>query len=1206
MTFGSAYGELPGGMTHDSKTFVGWFTKSSGGTQVTAETIVSTASDHILYAHYENVYSVNVTFKCGSTTIYPATSVNASPTSLAPTITAPEIFGYSFVNWTGSNATFGNDRSATTTVNATAATTVTANYNVVPTVYFKNNLGWDSVFVSFNCSFVAGKDNVPSNNGKPYYKMTQIGSTDIYYCEIPSTYTASDYASWAWNIAFDNKGFGDYKSTHTGSSTGFNSGEFTGRGDFDPKATLFIPYNGDKDARNGGTFYQTGCWMKYNSTESGYEVKMYKAVSGGTEDTLHVNLTAANAGGYEFSAKLNLKHPNYGYGFKLHKFNEKNTTDLWYTNTGKIEASTETLPWHFWAGTSITETSQRCELYTEALGDYTITVSFATGRPMVNVEYPTQVGDWRLAYNDLVAWSGTTHDASWYLYSRVIKAKANAVDTVSFYVSKATGANAHIELQKCTAINSSTGAETWTKQGSNLELSSITGTGIYNFKVTQNGSKEASAAVAGGYEGNFYIRTDVSDGGWTNYKNASNVMTYSEYAKDHSGFTHYFMRYVEKKGLNIKFCIANDYSPCLTEECIDDDYTGEYIATYGNVRFMWDHRTNKVSRAYISGSTLVSDRFLVLEGDAKMFDENDKALTTAGGGKISGLNDYEMKFSDDQNWIYEATVKAQPTARIKLTAKYNNKIQYFYGAEGARTDENTELLLGGSDEKTYKIRVVYDFKTNRLIKAFIPDGAIGTNLAIKADMMIIRDHQDDAQQVTFNGGSLSDVETVYGALMFNKYTVNGKERTGGHASTSDSRYKRDLFYISFPFDVKLSDAFGFGTYGKHWIIEYYDGKGRAANGFWADSDPNWKFVTPSERNAGYTMKAFEGYILALDLDEMTESSDVWANGVENVYVYFPSSAHVENIAATNRTIEIDQTDYECKINRATSDGDRRVKDSYWHCIGVPSFANYSQDLYDTNEGTKIDWRSTSMPYLYVWNPADNSLSITSSATFSFKATWSYLVQYAGKSIYWSAVNVTPSSIVARERTAPKNAEFRIELQKAGEKADQTFVRLTEEENVTTGFDFNYDLSKEFNKNKANIYTMVTTIMDDGPSVTETAGNCLPLTDQTTVVPMGMTIAQAGDYTISIPGGTNGVGVTLIDSETGIRTNLALEDYNIALDADTYDNRFLLEISSIKNTPTGIDNIDESQNSNVRKVMVDGMLYIIKDGKVFDAQGVRVK
>ena len=51
VTYGSAYGTLPS-PTRIGYTFVGWFTASSGGTQVTAATTVATAADHTLYAHW--------------------------------------------------------------------------------------------------------------------------------------------------------------------------------------------------------------------------------------------------------------------------------------------------------------------------------------------------------------------------------------------------------------------------------------------------------------------------------------------------------------------------------------------------------------------------------------------------------------------------------------------------------------------------------------------------------------------------------------------------------------------------------------------------------------------------------------------------------------------------------------------------------------------------------------------------------------------------------------------------------------------------------------------------------------------------------------------------------------------------------------------------------------------------------------------------
>jgi uncharacterized repeat protein (TIGR02543 family) len=51
VTYGSAYGTLAT-TSRTGYTFNGWFTAASGGTQVTAATVVTTAADHTLYAQW--------------------------------------------------------------------------------------------------------------------------------------------------------------------------------------------------------------------------------------------------------------------------------------------------------------------------------------------------------------------------------------------------------------------------------------------------------------------------------------------------------------------------------------------------------------------------------------------------------------------------------------------------------------------------------------------------------------------------------------------------------------------------------------------------------------------------------------------------------------------------------------------------------------------------------------------------------------------------------------------------------------------------------------------------------------------------------------------------------------------------------------------------------------------------------------------------
>ena len=96
VTYGNPYGELPT-LTRDGYTFAGWFTKMDGGTQVTKETVVTTADKHTLYAHWTaNKYTV--TFDANGGTVTPAeqTVTYGSHYGELPT---PTREGYTFAGW---------------------------------------------------------------------------------------------------------------------------------------------------------------------------------------------------------------------------------------------------------------------------------------------------------------------------------------------------------------------------------------------------------------------------------------------------------------------------------------------------------------------------------------------------------------------------------------------------------------------------------------------------------------------------------------------------------------------------------------------------------------------------------------------------------------------------------------------------------------------------------------------------------------------------------------------------------------------------------------------------------------------------------------------------------------------------------------------------------------------------------------------------
>ena len=140
-----------------------------------------------------------------------------------------------------------------------------------------------------------------------------------------------------------------------------------------------------------------------------------------------------------------------------------------------------------------------------------------------------------------------------------------------------------------------------------------------------------------------------------------------------------------------------------------------------------------------------------------------------------------------------------------------------------------------------------------------------------------------------------------------------------------------------------------------------------------------------------------------------------------------------------------------------------------------------------------------------------------------------------------------------------------------------------------------DLTKIINKG-ANIYTVV-----NGDQM---AGNVVPAEE--TLLPLGVVITTAGEYRFAMPSSSNGVTVELIDYESGTRTNLLAKDYTINLPNGTFESRFALSIQPDK-VSTDLENSEASiSNDNVRKLLIDGVLYLVKDGCIYDAQGKLVR
>ena len=1142
--------------TYTGHIFKGWFDNADFTGDAILSISAGSTGAKTFYAKWEiGTYEITLDLQQGTGGTQ---TISATFGSEMPAIITPTREGYLFNGYydqTGGKGTKYYDETGKNIKNWNKGSATLYAYWVSyeNCIFFKNNLKWNNVYIytfTANAYWNDGTGVHPATNKLEQGKMTQLGKTDIYYYILTSSAGFKDIA------------FSDYDMRGYGF---FNDHKAIYRSDRSNQMSLFIPQKDQTptgDTYTTNKYYNSGIWMKYNSTESGY-VFANNIDDQWNEDTLKTDA----AGGYHFATEVSLSE-NTTYKFKIKSIKE----DWFRTNTAITSTKNTDIEFKAEVG------GNDVQLTTTSPGTYIISIDVTDGKMIVSVEYPLQGGDYRLVYVESEVLGQAPYTKFHPAQSIRYQAEGEKIDTISFYINQATGKNPAILLQQCSIdgatitwndvaiqyINGNGGAAPAAalapaKRAGELYIGtgnvSITKNGVYNFHLSQNDGVATMLEDTHPYVGNYYIRTDGADGGWRKYNTTpDNIMTHSQTALTHGGYDYYFCKWLQK-GSSVKYVVANDYSYCVSDTLTTDDIVTNIngdLPANANVRFTWNSSTDSLSRAYLAGSGIISDRYLVLIGDANLKDTSGKNFN------VSGLKANEVAFEDMGNWLYQLDVKANQNTLVKLTADYNKKTQYFKGSPS-----ETEQLIKGSEDY-YTLRLIYDFKTNYLVSGLVGNQTIKGNLELE-EVMIVRSHHDEAQTLKISGNGSVTANKAYGVMTFDKNTLNG----------AGSQHERALYWVSFPFNVKLDEAFGFGNYGEHWIMEYYDGEARAKNGAWVDSDTYWTYI---ENPKGYTLKAGKGYVLCLDLDLLGNDSEFWDNENTEIALYFPSSEEnpiVINNAATQRETRVPE--YICTIER----DDRDIHDSNWNIIGVPAYTKIA----GMTGGGVISY--------YRYDASKNEYDPAMTSGFNFNTMHAYMVQYAG-TINWTEQATSIAALAARKSPTSKDQyTLRLALQQEGTDHDHTFIRL-QEDNATAEFDMNYDLCKIINRG-ANIYSMINDV--------EVAANVLPMEER--VIPLGLDIHETGNYTFAMPDGTDGITAILIDYETGKETNLLLADYTTELREGTNNGRFALRVRP-NHVATAVETIIDGANGQIQKYIINGALYILNNGQLYDAQGRMVQ
>ena len=1210
-------------------TFSKWYTTStgSGGTQLST----SATYDHTV-SSTNNVYAIytenksDITIEAGDNGSITTPSPNASPYSLGvatkQAITATPDEGYYFAGWEVTGNAAVDNASAASTYAKTDGTdggsgTVTATFLPLEKIYFRNifddgagNVSrWSNVYVYFAITWDGGR--VVTNSDASYkVAMTKIAGTDVYWAYVPRSFTTHADADLKKQVAFSDASYGtSYKFYHATAS----HDKAASRGDYNKALNMFVPHHIAKSTNtgNGGVdYFDNGYWMKYDTRASqgaGYYLKKYNSRNNYTQEGEFI-ATNDDADFIQFELRIDAANSTLNYMItSAGALNYVAASGVTAANCSNIALNENTQ--------SLSDNDVKFSLKTASEGIYTFILDQSGDKMKLNVIYPVAVGDYVLIhdYNDGSAKSN---------HSDFIKASEVSGKTVSMYLNMDAGTKS-LKLYKCTAITAAGkpvfGSSTTVGTGTGLFNTTTfdKGKGVYQFDVTIEEDEVATITNAGLYEGNYYIKTNCATGGWANYK--QNIMV--ENSINASDFDYYYCKWVGDAGTNIKCVIANDYNNAVSDTLIGDATLGVGVQTLpraGSVRFSYNSKTNTLDRAYISGSSDWETYFLELQAGSAVIKQRNGSTFT----------DNKTKFTDGGNWIYSLELQAQEGARIKLVSHYytgsTTKSQYFKGAAGVEghywDEEYTELLIGDNGDATtdwQQLTIIYDFKTNNILSAWSPSGDITGTINLKTDVMLIHNRKkianpaptyvDEVSLINFTGNyELQHIDKVYSAFRFQKLTGStdyvGLQETSANGAQSYYRYN---YWISFPYDVKMTDIFGINGYGSKWRIQYYDGAERASKGWYKGDGVTsfWKTMPMSEDKK---LNKGEGYVLQLSPSafKATGSGSLWELSDE-VYLYFPSKSNFGNI--TKKTSSVTLSELNCTKGDFTdgSGKSHNVTDSHWHVFGIPTFNdatgttgtghNYYDESEPEDEYPEDHNISGGIFYFYKYNNTANSseyntYTATSSEDFTFQPMHAYMIQMHGTLNF--ASNSVPASVAARQLADDKNYDAQIEILSDDIVHDQTFISMKDEAEV--GFAFNEDLMKIHNDGKTNIYSY------SGPY--DVAANILPAESRT--IALGVEVAEEGTYTFHMPSNFNGT-VTLFDNVTNTRTNLALSDYEVSLNAGNYEGRFYLEIDLQKVT-TSLDGLQGEGGNDVRKVMIDDIMYIIRDGKMYDARGARIE
>ncbi|MBQ9427802.1 MAG: hypothetical protein IJU36_09305 [Paludibacteraceae bacterium] len=327
---------------------------------------------------------------------------------------------------------------------------------------------------------------------------------------------------------------------------------------------------------------------------------------------------------------------------------------------------------------------------------------------------------------------------------------------------------------------------------------------------------------------------------------------------------------------------------------------------------------------------------------------------------------------------------------------------------------------------------------------------------------------------------------------------------------------------------------------------------------------------------------------------MTYYEDIRANGQYGWKKYYgimqPGKCYtitVDNTAPLYRFRKVNGADFNTSntVALTATDGTGGVVNKGWNCIGNGTLTH---TLISSAENYKVQ----------IYDHANNSYGVLDDhANYEFPVGTAVFVQ----------TNVSTNLVFTDVNTIVAEAPMRTQ----GRTLDEYLLAFGQENDVT-----NIDrLYLSASEDAENIYEIGHDLAKFGTSTTvaqiwaDAYGQKLcdveaPLVDDQAIIPISLYAAQTGTYTLETVRGPQDASLYLMYNGAVI-WNLSLGNYTLDLTRGTTTGYSLLLTAEAPSITTGADAI-EAETNHVEKIILNGKLYILRNGEMYDATGKKVK